>query len=141
MIPLAGSAKEGSSPQVWQLRDDCDRPTVVYLRVDAGKTRLLEARMPLCKGSREPAAESKPPIDFAAPGIATRFDIPQDAALTGSLWVAGAEPDGVILGISFHTEERVLLNTMRFVPSSTASQSDIMEGVRLSTSIEASGQH
>jgi hypothetical protein len=138
MIPPTVSAESGGGAQVWQWRDGCDRPAIVQVVIDAGKTRLLDTRMPLCKGARQPAAESKSPIEFPVHDKAIRFDTAQDAPLTGSVWVAGEEPDGVTLGISFHTDERVLLNTLRFVSSSIPSRAEIMDGVTLSTVVERS---
>ena len=139
MVPLTSSAEEGQGPQVWQSRNDCERPAVLQIVIDAGKRRLLETRMPLCKGARPPV-QAKSPVDFTVHGMTTRFPAAQGAPLTGSVWVAGGEPDGVTLGISFQTDKQVLLNTLRFVPSSTPSRADIMDGVTLSTVVEGSGK-
>ena len=110
MVPLTCGAEDDEGSQVWQWRDDCDRPATLQVAIDSGTTRLLDVGVPLCKGERGPGVTSRPPVDFPAKGMADRFDVSRDALLTGSVWVAGGEADGITLGISFQTDQRVLLN-------------------------------
>ena len=132
--PLGMAGKSGIQ-EVWQWRSDCDQPTILRVEVLTETVRLLETRLLLCRGVRESAALQRNSIEFPASSMADRLGASQDTATTGDVWVAGGEPDGVVLGISFQTEDRVLLNTLRFVPA-VASQTDLMRGVRLVTAVE-----
>ena len=133
--PLGMAGKSGIQ-EVWQWRSDCDQPTTLRVEVLTETVRLLETRLLLCRGVRDCAGLQKNSIKFPTPDMADRFGASRDATTTGDVWVAGGEPDGVILGVSFQTEDRVLLNTLRFVPASGASQTDLMTGVRLVTAVE-----
>jgi hypothetical protein len=50
-----------------------------------------------------------------------------------SIWQAGSEPDGLLLGISFSTNGRVLLNTLHLVEADRASESQLDRGLLVRT--------
>lgn len=136
--PLGLTGNSGIQ-DVWQWRSDCAQPTILRIEIHTDAARLLETRLTLCRGARDSGTALKTPITFPATRIADKLETSPETAVTGDVWVAGSEPDGVTLGVSFQTEERVLLNTLRFVPASAASQSDLGAGIRLTTTGEDRG--
>jgi len=131
-----GIAGNSGIQDVWQWRSDCGQPTILRIEIHTDAARLLETRLPLCRAPRASGTARQTPIAFPATRIADTLEASPETAVTGDVWVAGSEPDGVMLGVSFQTEDRVLLNTLRFVPASGASQADLVTGVRLVTTVE-----
>ena len=131
-----GLAGNSGIQDVWQWRSDCAQPTILRIEIHTDAARLLETRLTLCRGPRDSGTARKTPITFPATRIADKLETSPETAVTGDVWVAGSEPDGVTLGVSFQTVERVLLNTLRFVPASGASQAEVVTGVRLLTIVE-----
>jgi hypothetical protein len=53
--------------------------------------------------------------------------------IRGNIWQAGEEPDGLLLGVSFSTKDRVLLNSVHFVKPYRTSESKLDPGLFIRT--------
>ena len=53
--------------------------------------------------------------------------------IEGNLWQAGADPDGIVLGVSFDAHNQVLLNTIHLVKPGKPTQSVLDRGVVIKT--------
>lgn len=53
--------------------------------------------------------------------------------IEGSIWQAGADPDDLLLGVSFMTKDRVLLNTIHVAIPDKLAQTKIDSGMLVKT--------
>jgi hypothetical protein len=53
--------------------------------------------------------------------------------IKGEIWQAGGEPDGLLLGVSFSTKDRLLLNSLHFVKPDGNSESKLDPGLFIRT--------
>jgi len=53
--------------------------------------------------------------------------------IEGNIWQAGADPDALLLGLSFMTKDQVLLNTIHIVKPGKATQSEVDSGIVVKT--------
>jgi hypothetical protein len=53
--------------------------------------------------------------------------------IEGDIWQAGADPDAVLLGLSFATKDQVLLNTIHIAKPGKASQTKVDSGIVVKT--------
>lgn len=56
-----------------------------------------------------------------------------EQTITCDLWQAGTEPNGLFLGVSFSTKDRVLLNTLHFASPDSARESKLDRGLLIRT--------
>ena len=119
---------------VWHWQE-CADPTFMRITVEAGGERLLETTIPTCHLDREDFAPEKRQrmIEFPATRLATALDARASRHLTGNVWEAGAEPDGLALGISFQSDDRIHLNTLHFAALATRTRTQVAPGVFVET--------
>lgn len=53
--------------------------------------------------------------------------------IEASLWQAGAEPDAVLIGVSFSTPDRVLMNTIHIAHPDRRTESTVAAGLTVSS--------
>lgn len=53
--------------------------------------------------------------------------------IEGNIWQAGADPDDLILGVSFATKNQVVLNTIHIARPDSASTSEVDRGIVVKT--------
>ena len=57
--------------------------------------------------------------------------------IEGNVWEAGSEHDQILLGVSFLTKDRILLNTTHFATANGASQAPLVERLVMTTVVQA----
>jgi hypothetical protein len=60
---------------------------------------------------------------------------PQET-IEANIWQAGAEPDGLLLGVSFVTKHQIVLNTVHFAASDRSSEMPLDRGLLIRTYLE-----
>ena len=75
-------------------------------------------------------------FDQALERAAVRLGAKDAANVTGSIWEAGAEASGLVLGVSFQTSDRILLNSLHVVSVSAGSSAEIAPGIVVRSSVE-----
>ena len=138
LLTVGASASPDAAATVWHWQD-CARPGFVRITIDADGARVLEATVPACRIAREDIAHEPKQriIDFPAAQLATRLAVASPRNLTGNVWQAGADPGGLMLGVSFQTDDRVVLNTLHFADAAKASRSEVAPGIVVATTMLA----
>jgi hypothetical protein len=62
-----------------------------------------------------------------------RYRTTKEEQIEGNIWQAGADPDDILLGISFSTKNRILLNTIHIVRPGKPTQSTLDRDVVIKT--------
>jgi len=62
-----------------------------------------------------------------------RFRANETLPIEGNIWEAGGDPDAILLGVSFSTEEDVLLNTIHVASAASPSRSELVRGLVITT--------
>jgi len=136
VLPLA-LAGPVHAEQVWHWQE-CANPIRLHITVEADGARLADTTIPVCRRERArivPEAQQRM-IRFPAGQVAGRLGSPDAATLTGNLWEAGAEDAGLVLGVSFQTRERVLVNALHLAFATQASRSEVAPGVVVHTRVD-----
>ena len=141
LISAVTSAQGGSAidaPQ-WRWFVTCSRPAATRLHVTLRGKSLFDATVPVC---RIPEAERSEKADhtiltFHFRGDPSWFD--SEAAsvpgtpIEGSIWQAGGEAYGMLLGVSFLGRHQVLLNTIHIAKADEYSSAPVANGIVVST--------
>lgn len=112
---------------VWTWSTQCDGNHKLGVEVRAKRKLLYRGVLPICRGIRD-AANGR--VEFHA----ARSEYSADSTdAEGNIWQAGGEPDALILGISFQTKERILLNTLHIARPDKKTSSKLDQGLSIIT--------
>ncbi|QSX79406.1 hypothetical protein [Agrilutibacter solisilvae] len=133
-LTVAGQA---SAAEVWHWQE-CSDPTMIRATVEADRRGVAELVIPACRLDRAEFAveQQQRTFDFPAAPAAVRLGAKDAANVTGSIWEAGAEASGLVLGVSFQTSDRILLNSLHVVSVSAGSSAEIAPGIVVRSSVE-----
>jgi hypothetical protein len=130
------SARE---PLVWHWFGTCASRDSLLLEFHADGNLVYSSAFPICHVRR---ADTKPEpqerlLTFRFDAAPRRFG-PQYRAvdpepISATVWEAGRRPTGIMLGVSFATAERVLLNTRHLARPDTPARSAWITGLELIT--------
>jgi len=137
-----GTAQEGP---VWFWLATCDGPAMA-LEVRFEKAIVFKAEVPLCRTDRSSVASQGQRVGFfefhfrATQAIVwegyrdTDNKTKAGELLEGNLWQAGADPDALIIGVSFSNSRTILMNTLHIAHPGQHDESQIANGLRLISS-------
>lgn len=121
---------------VWYWFATCGGPAMkIELRLDAAL--LFDATFPLCRANRgsiaSQGAEGRMDFVFRAPRTITWARDHQKSVandlIEADFWLAGSDPDALILGVSFTDPKRILLNSLHPAFPERRSESEMSEGL------------
>jgi hypothetical protein len=147
LLPLArgpmASAEQaptaGVDEVVWQWFGVC--PSSKQMRVDVrlAARSLYSHAFPTCRLRRPeiPAESPQKVLVFSFRSSAALFGVEFSplgtVEIEGNIWRAGGETDAILLGVSFATANRILLNSIHVARAATPSQSSLAKGLTVST--------
>ena len=128
---------------VWFWFATCGGP-LMTLEVRFDNRVVHKATFPLCRASRDTAHNQGQAgrIEFALrpdrvvvwEGYREQNDRTRaNEVLEGNIWEAGADPDALILGVSFVSGDRILMNTMHIAHPAGRDESEIAKGLVVRT--------
>ena len=124
--------------EVWGWFAKCDRPNHVALELTVDGRSVHHSVFPACVTHRSKIDEQV--VAFGLASKKSHFGEPPGSKLEVNLWEAGGESNGMILGVSFMSSQRVWLNTLHFVAIDRPSSSTLAKGVVVKTYPVASAE-
>jgi hypothetical protein len=138
-----GAEDETPAPEklYWFWSTDC-RAVDLRLRISIDELQNYEWSVPLCHGTwkeRELAGNKisiekklETPREISWSGYTDEVQVsPAGDKIEGKFWLAGAEPDGMIIGVTFFSEslDSILMNTIFYASHDSESSIEIAPGV------------
>jgi hypothetical protein len=128
---------------VWRWFGDCRPTRQIRLDVRLNQAQLYSRAFPACCVRSGLIPDDTPPktlrfsFHASAAIFGSEFGSLGVVEIEGNIWQAGGDPDAIILGVSFATRHRVLLNTVHITRPHRPSQSELAEGLVIRTSAVA----
>jgi hypothetical protein len=137
-IPLAGFSQSSSEPErVWYWFADCNGGKMMGVEVFIDGASIYHSEFLACLRDRNGAtSNSQRRIEFHIPGGRTfqgRYRTNKAETIEGTLWQAGADPDAMLLGLSFATKDQVLLNSIHIADPAKSTESTVDPGIVVKT--------
>ena len=132
----AGAQADDGKP-VWYMSRKCQTADSMRIEVRLNGKSLLDAPVAVCLARLGQGPKEEVQVfTFRARAalFGRRFRGRGAEEIEGNIWKAGGETDGIILGVSFMTADRVLLNTLHLADSRHASKSVLAPGLVMATS-------
>ena len=124
-------------------RDARDERTMTVEVLFGGK-RLFASSFPICTVHRSDT-QTEPRHDnlrffFKAPAriFGKEFASLGTPEIEGNIWEAGKEREQILLGVSFMTKNRILLNTIHIASAKDASQTGVAERLLIKSVVKTS---
>jgi hypothetical protein len=142
VTPLVAAAQVAESPddqRVWQWFGSCpSRQTMQAALLLSGK-ELFAASLPVCvlrRGDGRDGQQKRLVFTFHAKAtvFGQEFESFGEPAIEGNIWLAGGDPDALLLGVSFMVPKRILLNTVHIAKVARRSESQLAEHLVMRTS-------
>ena len=139
-VPLSGQARTSAPNEVvWHWFGACASGDSLVLEVHLDGKAVYSSAFPVCQ-SRRSEIQPEPQqriLEFRFDAEPKRFRA-QDKAegtqlIVGNIWEAGRKRDAIRLGVSFATEQRVLLNTIHVARAHSPSRSERVRGLVITT--------
>lgn len=139
-FPLSGQAVPAARDQiVWHWFSTCASADSLILDVQVDGNPVYSSTFAICHMRR---TEIKPEpqerlltfrFDAAPRRFGAQYRASDPEPIVGNVWEAGRKGDAIVLGVSFATSERVLLNTRHVARADRAGRSEWIRGVVLTT--------
>ena len=119
---------------VWYWYQDCPAPKTLALVVRRRGVTLYRTTVPICQIPRTDAP-SKTLWFFFKAGSAEQaeFRTALHQSIEANIWLAGSDPDGMMLGVSFTSSKRIVLNTLHLALPDRPSNTPLGAGIALRT--------
>jgi hypothetical protein len=136
---IVSSALASQEEPVWFWFATCGGP-MMKLEVRLDQKILYQSSIPLCRAERSSVHSQgqarKLHFAFNAPraivwhGYRDKDDtINPNQAIEGNIWLAGADPDALLLGVSFGTHDSIYMNTIHLAHPTLRDVSEITSGL------------
>lgn len=140
---LTSTSSRADDNAVWYWFTACGGPKMA-LEVHLDQRVLYQSAIPLCHAARgSPASQGHerrisfgftPHRAIEWKGYRDEPDVtgPEDE-LDADIWLAGADPDALILGVSFRTADAIYMNTVHIAHPSQRDETELANGLVLIT--------
>jgi hypothetical protein len=121
----AAPRRDVSDDIVWTWSSKCSAVHQLGIEMRLKSKIIYRGALAVCRGNRQ--AEDGT-AEFYFPGGHTfqgEYRTRPTQKIEGNIWQAGGESDAIILGISFATKDRILLNTVFIAKPDTEASSEI----------------
>ena len=124
---------------VWFWHGDCSEPRAMGVQVLLDGKSIYQSHFRACEVNRTVAnseREEKVRSSFHFSGGHTfqgTHDTKKSETIEGTIWQAGADPDDILLGVSFVAHDQVLLNTIHIVRPGKPTESKLDTGLVIKT--------
>ena len=145
MLATAGALPQGL-PKVSPARDEiawhwfqnCSENKSMRLEVLLDGKIIHRSSFPICRSNTgsNPAEGRQRTIAFYFKGgrvFHGEYHTARTQIIEGNIWQAGADPDAMLLGVSFSSKKQVLLNTIHAAKSDSVSVSEVDRGIVVRT--------
>jgi hypothetical protein len=142
LIPAPGSGQTRPSAReelVWHWFGSCAGRDSLVLEFHVDGKLVYSSTFPICQ-ERRSAIRPEPQqrvltfhFDAAPHRFGTQYRASEPEPITGNVWEAGQRQTAVVLGVSFATAERVLLNTRHAARPNRPARSEWIRGLELIT--------
>ena len=129
------TAFQVSQDLVWHWFPQSSQTDTLRVEVYQQKKVLFAASIPICAMDRSNIEPEHPQkilqFSFEAEcGIfGSEFKLLGVRHIEGNIWEAGSDPDDVLLGVSFASEEQVFLNTVHIALAKKAAKTNLAQGL------------
>jgi hypothetical protein len=138
-LPCAALSAPSSNQEdtvVWHWFSQCSDAKQITVEVTQDSKIIYTSSFPICHVRRNdimPEPKQRL-LSFVLDSKKNRyFGVKKSAQLKGNIWEAGADPDAIILGVSFDTKEQVFLNSIFILYPDKPSQSGLVKGLVIKT--------
>jgi hypothetical protein len=139
-VPVSGQASTAARNEVvWHWFGDCAGGDSLVLEVTLDGKSIYSSAFPICQRRRsdiKPEPQQRM-LEFRFAGVPRRFGTQSRATepepLVGNIWERGRERHAILLGVSFATDQRVLLNTVHVARANAPSRSERVRGLVILT--------
>jgi hypothetical protein len=136
-LPAVLSPQEApaSRERLWTWFGNCNEDRRIAIELLMNGKVVYHSSFPICPIS-DPSKETKKTVAFSIKGghvFQGEYHTSQTQTIEGNIWQAGADPDAILLGVSFSAANRVLLNTIHVAKPYSVSRSDIDRGIVVRT--------
>jgi hypothetical protein len=118
---------------IWVWSEHCNGDLKLGVTVTLDRKVLYRGVLPVCHGSRD---EENGKMSFHFTGnhfFQGIYHTNSTDSIEVDIWQAGGEPDAVILGISFSTKRKILLNTLHIAKMDFQTTSKLDKGLFITT--------
>ncbi len=150
---LAVAASASQPPpagRVWFWFKSCGEPRMT-LQVSLDGATIFGSSFPICKGKRSSVSQAvrRKQLNFTfKPSRAIVWKGYRDSdnttrpgqAIKGSIWLAGSDPDDLVLGVVFMTRKSIYMNTLHIAHPGKRDQTEIEPGLTVTTYPAKSGK-
>lgn len=142
LVPVSVSGQASTAARnevVWHWFGDCASSDSLVLDVTLDGKSIYSSAFPICQRRR---SDIKPEpqqriLGFHFTGVPRRFGTRSRATdpepLEGNIWERGRERHAILLGVSFATDQGVLLNTVHVARADAPSRSERVRGLVILT--------
>ena len=125
---------------VWHWFGSCRDARTMTVEIVFGGKRLFASSFPICTVHRSDAQKRTPILSFffKAPArvFGGEFALFGRPEIEGNIWEAGREREEILLGMSFMSKNRILLNTIHIASANNTSQSALAERLLIKSVVQ-----
>lgn len=132
------SRSANADPDTWRWFADCPYAQSLAIRVALDGKSLFHRVVPICRTANRDkrsltfAFKAPRRISWAGYGD-TDLRTSKAERIEGDIWLAGGEPEELLLGISFSTKTTIVMNTVHRAKAAEQSESEIEKGLVITT--------
>ena len=126
-LPMPRAVALPTAEPVWEWFQKCKSSRAMRIELLINRRVTYRSSFPVCRIARDAEPPQKR-IQFSFAGgqlFQGKYHTTKAETIEGNFWLAGTERNLLLLGISFTTENQVLLNTIHAVRVDRASTSEI----------------
>jgi hypothetical protein len=132
-VPQQPTFPSETADIVWTWSKQCIGKQELEVTVRLQRKVLYRGVLPICRGSRD-AEDGRVEFHFAGGHVFQgEYRTRSTDSIEGNIWQAGGEPDALILGISFDTNNQILLNTLHIAKPDSQTSSELDKGLFITT--------
>ena len=129
------TARDSATTGTWHWFESCDHSKNLGLIVKLDGEPIYRSKFPVCRnnGPTPTAQERKIVFHFKGGHVFQgEYRTSRTQTIEANIWQAGADPDALLLGVTF-VSDRVLLNTSHIAKSDGTSVSQLDSGIVVKT--------
>jgi len=128
------SQTQATEEPVWGWFQNCPKDKALGIEVKRNGIIIFHSSFPICKMPR--ADHEMKILAFSFKGeqdYLAEYHTSPTENIEGNIWLAGGDSDALILGVSFSTKKKILLNTLHVAKPNEISTSEIDRGIVIRT--------
>jgi len=132
---LSSQNAQASPDSLWSWFGNCNNKRYMGLEVRVQEKVIQRLSFPICPISdRSKEVDKRVVFSFKGGHVFQgEYQTTPTQTIEGNIWQAGADPGAILFGISFSTNNQVLLNTVHIAKPAVASVSEIDPGITVRT--------